>query len=92
MDKFVRRYDQVDINLIVGTGAALSTPLLRNVQSRGLSSISSEVTDFEDLLFNEEGSVIDASRLAVGTFSIHNLGETIVLYLTCCMLHMSLLN
>lgn len=84
MDKFVRRYDQVDINLIVGTWSALSTPLLRNVQSRGLSSISSEMTEFEDLLFNEEGSVIDASRLAVGTFSIHNLGEMIV---SCRAMH-----
>ena len=80
MDKFVRRYDQVDINIMIGTGAALSTPLLRNVQSRGLSSISSEMSDFEDLLFHEEGSVIDASRLAVGTFSIHNFGNTILLY------------
>ena len=81
MDKFVRRYDQVDINLIVGTGQALSTPLLRNVQSRGLSSISSEICDFEDLLFSEEGSVLDASRLAVGTFSIHNLGDSMPYYI-----------
>lgn len=81
MDKFVRRYDQVDINLIVGTGQALSTPLLRNVQSRGLSSISSEISDFEDLLFSEEGSVLDASRLAVGTFSIHNLGDSMLHYI-----------
>jgi pyruvate/2-oxoglutarate dehydrogenase complex dihydrolipoamide acyltransferase (E2) component len=81
MDKFVRRYDQVDINLIVGTGQALSTPLLRNVQSRGLSSISSEISDFEDLLFSEEGSVLDASRLAVGTFSIHNLGDSMPHYI-----------
>jgi hypothetical protein len=31
MDTFVRRYEQVDINLIMGTGQGLLTPLVRYV-------------------------------------------------------------
>ena len=33
-----------------------------------------QVADFEDNLFSEEGSLLDPSKVAVGTFSIHNLG------------------
>ena len=74
MDKFVRRYDQVDINLVMGTGSGLLTPIIRDVGSRGLKSISKEVEALEDSLFLESGEV-DAGKMAVGTFSIHNLGE-----------------
>ena len=31
MDTFVRRYDQVDINLVMGTGEGLLTPVIRDV-------------------------------------------------------------
>lgn len=74
MDKFVRRYEQVDINLVMGTGQGLLTPVIRDVGSRGLKSISSEVEALEDSLFSEGGKEIDAAKMAVGTFSIHNLG------------------
>lgn len=44
MDSFVRQYDQVDINLVIGEGSSLQAPVLRNVGARGLSSISQEVS------------------------------------------------
>ena len=77
MDKFVRRYEQVDINLVMGTGQGLLTPVLRDVGSRGLKSISNEISSFEDSLFTESGVEISAEKMAVGTFSIHNLGKSI---------------
>jgi pyruvate dehydrogenase E2 component (dihydrolipoamide acetyltransferase) len=43
MDTFVRRYEQVDINVVMGTGAGLVTPIIRNAGSKGLAAISSEV-------------------------------------------------
>lgn len=76
MDKFVRRYEQVDINLVMGTGQGLLTPVLRDVGSRGLKSISNEISSFEDSLFTESGVEISAEKMAVGTFSIHNLGKS----------------
>lgn len=75
MDKFVRRYEQVDINLVMGTGRGLVTPVIRDVAARGLKSISLEIGGFEDSLFTEEGTEIESSKMAVGTFSIHNLGN-----------------
>jgi pyruvate dehydrogenase E2 component (dihydrolipoamide acetyltransferase) len=76
MDTFVRRYEQVDINLIIGAGSYIATPLLRNVTTRGLGSIASETAQFEDILFTEEagGDLLEAENMALGTFSIHNLG------------------
>ena len=60
----------------MGTGSGLVTPVLKDVQGRGLSSISREIVGFEDSLFSDTGAEIEASKLAVGTFSIHNLGES----------------
>eukprot|EP00598_Pedospumella_elongata_P016892 CAMPEP_0184986598 /NCGR_PEP_ID=MMETSP1098-20130426/17278_1 /TAXON_ID=89044 /ORGANISM="Spumella elongata, Strain CCAP 955/1" /LENGTH=450 /DNA_ID=CAMNT_0027510923 /DNA_START=259 /DNA_END=1611 /DNA_ORIENTATION=+ len=78
MDTFVRRYEQVDINLVMGAGSFVATPVLRNVAARGLASISAEIASFEDSLFadDESSSALlgDADKMAVGTFSIHNLG------------------
>ena len=77
MDSFVRRYDQVDVNLVMGTGAGLLTPVIRDTGALGLKAISKEIALFEDSLFTDgEGAdaALDASKMAVGTFSIHNLG------------------
>lgn len=75
-ETFVRRYEQVDINLVMGNGAGLVTPVIRDVNSLGLKSISNAIADFEDSLFSEDGSkTLDASKLQPGTFSIHNLGS-----------------
>ncbi len=76
MDTFVRRYDQVDINLVMGTGAGLITPVIRDVGSKGVSELAAEVNALEDSLFlDDEGDHVNpAAELAPGTFSIHNLG------------------
>lgn len=74
MDTFVRRYDQVDINLVMGTGSSVITPVIRDVSNMGLNNISHEISSFEDALFDNSGKALDQSKLAMGTFSIHNLG------------------
>lgn len=71
MDTFVRRYHQVDINLVMGAGNFVATPVLKNVGTRGLLSIAKETAAFEEQLFDDDSSV---SAGSVGTFSIHNLG------------------
>ena len=60
------------------------SPVLRDVGASGLKTISREIAFFEDNLFADEGKALDPAKLAVGTFSIHNLGKplTIVLSLT----------
>ena len=75
MDTFVRRFDQVDINLVMGSGNGLVTPVVKDVQNRGLSSISKELASFEDSLFSESGAPIASEKMSIGTFSIHNLGN-----------------
>lgn len=67
----------MDINLVMGAGSFVATPVLRNVGARGLSSIATEIASFEDSLFAEDGAQAagDSDKMAVGTFSIHNLGK-----------------
>ena len=77
MDTFVRRFDQVDINLVMGSGNGLVTPVVKDVQGKGLSSISKEIASFEDSLFSESGAPIANEKMSIGTFSIHNLGNSI---------------
>jgi pyruvate dehydrogenase E2 component (dihydrolipoamide acetyltransferase) len=76
METFVRRYEQVDINLVMGSGSSLAAPVLRDVSSRGLSSISEEISRFENSLFSADASsfLSDGTKMAPGTLSIHNLG------------------
>lgn len=73
MNTFIRRYDQVDINIVMGTGSSVVTPVIRDVNSKGLHAISYEMASFEDTLVNGNDS-IDESKVAIGTISIHNLG------------------
>lgn len=67
MDSYVRQYEQVDVNLIVGEGSSLRAPVLRDVGAKGLSRISEEVRRAHE---NEAASTI----FEAGTFTIHNLG------------------
>lgn len=71
MDSFVRQYDQVDVNLVIGEGSSLQAPVLRNVGGRGLSSISQEIKNAYDQL---EDDAVAPTVLEFGTFTIHNLG------------------
>jgi pyruvate dehydrogenase E2 component (dihydrolipoamide acetyltransferase) len=40
MDTFVRRYDQVDVNVVMGSGEGLLTPCVKNAGGKGLKAIS----------------------------------------------------
>lgn len=90
---------QVDINLVLGAGSAVAAPVLRDVSQRGLSSISSEIGQLEDALFSpDDGTrLLSGEQLALGTFSIHNLGMAdcpnsppssttfLVIIIICCL-------
>lgn len=67
-ESFVRRYDSVDINFLIGTGDKLSAPLVRGVGHLGLSSISREIHNLTTT------NASSSTPPDVGTFAIHNLG------------------
>ena len=58
----------------MGTGRGLALPVIRDAGSKGLKDISREVADFEDSIYSEDGKLLDPAKVAVGTFSIQNLG------------------
>jgi len=72
MDSVVRVYDNVDINIAVGTGDSLFTPLVSNVGAKGVKSISDDIGSFVNAADSEEG--IPADACGMGTFTIMNLG------------------
>jgi len=77
MNTFVRRYDQVDINLFMGAGNFVATPVIKDAASMGIGSLSTVIAGFEDSLFDENDTpalLSDPSVMSIGTFSIHHLG------------------
>lgn len=78
MSTFVRRYDQVDINLVMGAGNFVATPVIKDAASMGVGSISKAIAKFEDSLFadSDEASPLlsDPNVMSIGTFSVHHLG------------------
>lgn len=72
-DTFVRRYSQVDINVVIESPAGLITPVLRNVSPTGIRQIAKELDSIESLATT--GGEIDGSKIQLGTFSIHDLGK-----------------
>jgi pyruvate/2-oxoglutarate dehydrogenase complex dihydrolipoamide acyltransferase (E2) component len=54
-DPTVRMYDNVDVNVLMGSGNQLYSPVLHNVGSRGLKSIAEEL--FLNQKNIEEGTV-----------------------------------
>lgn len=69
-ESFVRRYNQVDINLFMSASGRTVAPVLRDVGGRGLGSIGSQISSLEDALGEQKGDFDEA----VGTFAVHNLG------------------
>ena len=67
MESFVRKYNQVDINVFMGSGENVHAPLLRDVVSKGLGSIAAELA--------ENALKLPASEIQPGTFAVHNLGQ-----------------
>lgn len=78
MDSVVRVYDSVDINVVVGNGDALYTPVIRNVGGRGVKSLSDDVATFVSALKDDDeenpAAPLGEEFNAIGTFTIMNLG------------------
>lgn len=67
----------------MGSGSLIATPVLKNIASKGLSTISQELSSYEKVLFSGNEEQVQAllgnqNKMAVGTFSIHNLGTTLL--------------
>jgi pyruvate dehydrogenase E2 component (dihydrolipoamide acetyltransferase) len=73
MDSVVRVYDQVDINVVLGSGDTCVTPVLRNVGQQGLHALSSQL---QHAMTAVEGSSSDGNAVSsgVGTFTVINVG------------------
>jgi pyruvate dehydrogenase E2 component (dihydrolipoamide acetyltransferase) len=81
MDSVVRVYDQVDINVVLGSGEACVTPVLRNAQQQGLHALSRQLNDAM-AMFDSQGTASSSSgspsestfSQGPGTFTIVNVG------------------
>jgi pyruvate dehydrogenase E2 component (dihydrolipoamide acetyltransferase) len=71
MDSAVRVYDSVDMNVIVGTGDNLYTPVIRDCGTKGIKSISDELSSAMSAV---ESGEFTSEFASVGTFTIMNLG------------------
>merc|ERR1712071_393994 len=72
MESVVRVYDNVDVNVAVGNGDSLYTPLLKNVGAKGVKSISDDIAAYVDAAASDDG--VAAESCGMGTFTIINLG------------------
>ncbi len=68
---------QVDINVVMGSGAKVRAPIVRNAAAKGLGAISKEMQTFRS-------EVAASTELTVGTFSIHDYGAYTELCVCCC--------
>ena len=74
MDSYVRVYDSVDINVVVGNGSTLYAPVIRNVGSRGLKDVSDDFAAAEAAVEESEEIPTAAGFGDVGTFTMVNIG------------------
>lgn len=80
MESFIRKYQQVDINFVMGSGANIASPVIKAVETKGLGSISKQLMAFEQQLFSAEEKDVsaflaDEKTHSLGTFTIYNLGS-----------------
>lgn len=68
----VRMYKSVDINVVMGSGDSLYAPLVQGADSRGLKSISEELSS--NLKNIEEGNLKGDNFSSVGTVTFMNMG------------------
>ncbi|RNA07234.1 dihydrolipoyllysine-residue acetyltransferase component of pyruvate dehydrogenase mitochondrial [Brachionus plicatilis] len=71
MDTFIRKYNNVDINVAVATPNGLITPIVFNADQKGLSSINFDVTS---LAKKAKENKLQPHEFMGGTFTISNLG------------------
>jgi len=74
MDTFIRKYDQVDINICMDSPVGNILPVIRDVGGKGLTSIANELSSMEQDFVESSEIKDNDSRLSIGTFTIHNLG------------------
>jgi pyruvate dehydrogenase E2 component (dihydrolipoamide acetyltransferase) len=67
----IRRYTTVDISVAVAIPDGLITPIVRNADTKGLATISSEM---KDLASRARAGKLKPEEFQGGTFSISNLG------------------
>ncbi|OLL21712.1 Dihydrolipoyllysine-residue acetyltransferase component of pyruvate dehydrogenase complex, mitochondrial [Neolecta irregularis DAH-3] len=68
---YIRQYSNVDICVAVATPAGLMTPIVKNVETKGLATISSEI---KDLGKRARESMLKPDEYQGGTFTISNMG------------------
>jgi len=71
LDSFIREYKYVDISVAVSTDTGLITPIVKDADLKGLSSISREV---KDLATRARLNKLQPQEFQGGTFTISNLG------------------
>ncbi|TKR69711.1 hypothetical protein L596_021831 [Steinernema carpocapsae] len=71
MDSFIRQNHNVDMSIAVSTDAGLITPIIFNAHSKGLSTISAEVST---LAAKAREGKLQPHEFQGGTFTISNLG------------------
>eukprot|EP00457_Paulinella_chromatophora_P006376 gb/GEZN01006394.1/.p1 GENE.gb/GEZN01006394.1/~~gb/GEZN01006394.1/.p1 ORF type:complete len:512 (-),score=81.63 gb/GEZN01006394.1/:135-1640(-) len=71
MDNAVRQYNYVDISVAVSTPSGLVTPIVRDADLKGLTSISRDV---QDLAKRARENKLMPTDYQGGTFTISNLG------------------
>jgi len=74
MDSVVRVFDSVDINVVVGSGDLLYTPVIRDCAGKGVRKISQELHGALAALGEKEDSQLQALAGGIGTFTVINLG------------------
>lgn len=69
--EFIRQYHNTDISIAAATPAGLITPIVRNVEAKGLAGISNEVKELATKARNNE---LKPHEYQGGSFTISNLG------------------
>jgi len=70
-EKFIRRYNNIDINVAVNTDQGLFTPIVPSADKRGLSDIANQV---KVLAEKAKAGKLSPAEFQGGTFTISNLG------------------
>lgn len=68
----IRQYKNVDVSVAVATPVGLMTPIVKNVESIGLQSISTQI---KDLARKARDGKLKPEEYQGGTFTISNLGQ-----------------
>jgi len=71
MDSFIREYHTCDVSVAVDTGSGLITPIITNVESRGLAEISETV---RELAGRAKEGKLQPHEFQGGSITVSNLG------------------